>query len=74
MSELNCVAEGENQVAKTVKIKTNQKIAFIEGATLGDGASSIDIIAYRVSGKDGYYKVELDSEDCTVRNTERVNN
>ena len=68
-----CTPTAALKLAKGLNVPATS-IEYLNGATLGDGANSVEIDLFKVRDLQGLQKVELDAEDCTIRNIEHVNN
>ena len=68
-SELNCVDQAKTELATRKRIALSS-ISFFNGASVGDGAASVEIDVLKVKGEIGLYKIEMDAEDCGFRNLE----
>jgi hypothetical protein len=71
--EGECAVEAKDFLSRKIK-QPNSLISFYDGALLGDGVNAIRISLFRVQGTSGLYKVEVDAEDCALRNIELINN
>jgi len=73
-SDQNCSGDAKQYLKKQIRVP-EQDIKFFDGALVGDGVDAIEIDMYAVKGKPGFYKVEVDGEDCTLlSNIDYVNN
>lgn len=72
-SDQECIQESRAFLANKLKVR-DSKISFYNGALLGDGANALQVSLFQVRGKSGLYKLELDAEDCTLRNIELIDN
>lgn len=61
-----CFREARAAVQKEAGVRPAQ-VKFWQGAQLGDGAASLEIMLYlvRINDSDAAYKVEFNVEDCS---------
>jgi hypothetical protein len=71
-SELTCVRQARNILSHETKHPV-RKIAFFNGAAVGDAAVAMEVLLYTVREENELvYKVEVNAEDCSLRNIEQL--
>ena len=72
-SDLNCRHAGKTLLIKHTG-QPRSAIQFFNGAAIGDGAVSMEILLYTVHPDHAelIYKVEMNAEDCSLRNFEQL--
>ena len=72
-SDLNCRHAGKTLLSKHTG-QPRSTIQFFNGAALGDGAVSMEILLFTVHPDHAelIYKVEMNAEDCSLRNIEQL--
>jgi hypothetical protein len=71
-SELTCVSQARVMLSRMAKHPL-RSIKFFNGAAVGDGAVSMEVLLYTIKAEHQLvYKLEVNSEDCSLRNTEQL--
>ena len=67
-----CGEQSQLAVAQQQKVST-QEVSLHSSAILGDGVNAIEITFYRIKNRRGFYKVDVNTDDCTIRRIEYIN-
>ena len=72
-NELSCLHAGKGHLSKQTGHQRST-IGFFNGAAVGDAAVSMEILLYTVHSDHAelIYKVEVNAEDCSLRNIEQL--